>query len=102
VTTGSYLLDVHCNTHAFAPLRVDVREGENDDEEVLVWGTFRGNEWENKGPVVGVRKLGSEEEGGEEERVWGLEVKALGGKEYFVQRAGCESPTPPPPKFQIR
>lgn len=75
---------------------MDVREAENDDEEVLVWGTFRGNEWENKGPVVGVRKLGSEEEGGEEERVWGFEVKALGGKEYFVQRAGCKSPIPRP------
>jgi hypothetical protein len=95
VTAGSYLLDVHCPTHAFAPLRVDVREGEKD-EEVQVWGTYLGNEWENKGPVVGVKELGNEEEGGE--RVWGFEVKALGGKEYFVERAGCEFLSP---KFQI-
>ncbi|TVY84511.1 hypothetical protein LSUE1_G000636, partial [Lachnellula suecica] len=54
VSSGSYLLDVHCHTHAFAPLRVDVHEG--DVKEVEAWGTFRGNEWANKGEAAVVRK----------------------------------------------
>ncbi|KAI9052745.1 hypothetical protein LZ554_003018 [Drepanopeziza brunnea f. sp. 'monogermtubi'] len=85
VSSGSYLLDVHCHTHAFAPLRVDVSDpgavGEVKDE-VQVWGTFRGNEWNNKGEKVEVK--------GVEDRVgvWGFEAKVLGRKEYLVERVG--------------
>jgi ER membrane protein complex subunit 7 len=86
VSSGSYLLDVHCHTHAFAPLRVDVREVVTtvvgDDQEVQVWGTFRGNEWSNKGEVVQAQR---------EEGVWTFDVRVQGGKDYFIERAGCES-----------
>lgn len=91
VTTGSYLLDVHCATHSFAPLRVDVhpevkpQDGAvNDVAPVEVWGTFRGNEWENKGEVVDVQKLDGDG------RIWGFEVKVTGVKEYYMTRGGCE------------
>jgi len=85
VTSGSYLLDVHCHTHAFAPLRVDVHEGEVN--EVEVWGTFRGNEWANKGEALAARKV--TEEG---KLIWGFEVKAGAEREYLLERAGCEYP----------
>jgi len=85
ISSGSYLLDVHCHTHAFAPLRVDVHEAVVDeagsDKEVNVWGTFRGNEWNNKGEVVQAQK---------EEDIWTFGVKVQGGKDYFIERAGCE------------
>jgi hypothetical protein len=92
MTSGSYLLDVHCHTHAFAPLRVDVHEGGEDKkvEEVTVWGTFRGNEWGNKGEAVSVAEV--EVEGKGKEKIWGFGVKALGSKEYLVERVGCEWP----------
>ncbi|KAF8848896.1 hypothetical protein BDZ45DRAFT_680916 [Acephala macrosclerotiorum] len=91
VSSGSYLLDVHCHTHSFFPLRVDVHEGiklkqggggVEDVAEVMVWGTFRGNEWSNKGEAVGVEEV----EG--KVGVWGFEVKARGAKEYYIERAG--------------
>lgn len=89
VSQGSYLLDVHCHTHAFAPLRVDVRDVVpavvGDDQEVQVWGTFRGNEWSNKGEVVQAQRDGE---------VWTFDVKVLGGKDYFIERQGCESQFP--------
>ena len=55
--------------------------GEGKGEVVKVWGTFRGNEWENKGEVVEV----STEKG-----VWSFDVEARGPKEYLVERPGCE------------
>lgn len=85
VTSGSYLLDVHCHTHAFAPLRVDVHEGEVN--EVEVWGTFRGNEWANKGEALSVRKI--TEEG---QVIWAFEVKLGAEREYFFERTGCKCP----------
>jgi hypothetical protein len=86
VSKGSYLLDVHCHTHVFAPLRVDVGQtvGEEEGlgEKVEVWGTFRGNEWSNKGPVVEVQDLG--------QGIKIFEARCLGGKEYFLERGGCK------------
>lgn len=81
VSAGSYLLDVIGASHVFAPLRVDIAESEAGDV-VKAWGTWRGNEWENKGEVVEVG-------------VWGregkvVEVKAVGVKEYLIERTGCE------------
>ncbi|OBT86687.1 hypothetical protein VE02_04629 [Pseudogymnoascus sp. 03VT05] len=77
VSAGSYLLDVVGSTHVFAPLRVDIAEGEG---EVKAWGTWRGNEWENRGEVVEVGVWGREG------RV--VEVKAVGLKEYLIERTG--------------
>ena len=64
---------------------MDVHEAVVDeaesDKEVNVWGTFRGNEWNNKGEVVQAQK---------EEDIWTFGVKVQGGKDYFIERAGCE------------
>lgn len=68
VSADSYLLDVHCATDTFQPLRVDVGE----DGAVKAWETFRGNEWGNKGEEVPVKSEGES---------WrGFSVKALGAK----------------------
>ncbi|RDL38270.1 Uncharacterized protein BP5553_02610 [Venustampulla echinocandica] len=96
VTSGSYLLDVHAHTHFFLPLRVDIHEPAHHTPptkktdpatttpEVEVWGTFRGNEWANKGEVVAVKKI--VEQGKE---VWTFDAKpAAGEKEYFIVRQG--------------
>lgn len=78
VSADSYLLDVHCATDTFQPLRVDVGE----DGAVKVWETFRGNEWGNKGEEVPVKSEGES---------WrGFSVKALGGKIFFIERPACE------------
>ncbi|KAI2634295.1 hypothetical protein GGS26DRAFT_42633 [Hypomontagnella submonticulosa] len=86
VTAGSYLADIHCGTHGFAPLRVDVMPSESGagekggkaGEEMVVkaWETYRGNDWENKGQEV-------PRSGGEHGR---FAVRALGPKEYFIER----------------
>ncbi|KAI9699408.1 MAG: hypothetical protein M1836_003019 [Candelina mexicana] len=68
ITSGSYLLTVHCRTFAFAPLRVDVAP----DDVVEVWQTFRGNEWDNKG----------------EKKVLPVELQVLGAKGYYQAREG--------------
>lgn len=60
--------------------------GVEDVAEVMVWGTFRGNEWANKGEAVAVKEV----EG--KVGIWGFEVKARGPKEYYIERAGCEYP----------
>jgi hypothetical protein len=78
---GSYLFSISCATHFFAPLRVDVAA----DGGVEAWRTFRGNEWGNKGEEVAV-VVG--EGGVAGDKV--LEVRALGGKAYYMERQGCE------------
>lgn len=96
VTQGSYLLDIHCATHAFAPLRVDVSpilDGALEDGvpghgevklEVKAWETYRGNDWGNKGEEAPRQKLGNNENG----VVFG--AKVLGEKGYFMERSKCE------------
>jgi hypothetical protein len=79
VSSGSYLLDVHCHTFAFKPLRVDVHSGA--EEKVEIWGTFRGNEWSNRGEVVEVKTAAG---------VWEFEVRVAQAKEYFLERSGCK------------
>ncbi|KAK1254269.1 hypothetical protein MKX08_008264 [Trichoderma sp. CBMAI-0020] len=74
VSADSYLLDVHCATDTFQPLRVDVGE----DGAVKAWETFRGNEWGNKGEEVPVKSEGESRRG--------FSVKALGGKIFFMER----------------
>lgn len=87
VSAGSYLLDVHSGSHAFAPLRVDVLPvvaGKHEAAaapavalKVQAWETYRGHDWDNKGPAVAV-------EGGK------LEVRVLGQKAFFMERSTCE------------
>ena len=76
---GSYLADVHCTTDAFHPLRIDV----DADGAVHAWETFRGNEWDNKGEALAVRE-------GSAGR--GVELRALGAKNYFFERPKCKFP----------
>ncbi|CAZ80224.1 unnamed protein product [Tuber melanosporum] len=66
VPEGSYLLDVQCQTHQFAPLRVDV----NGQGEVVVHQTFRGNEWRNKG----------------ERKSYPIEIQPVRPIDYYVVR----------------
>ncbi|KAK5997837.1 hypothetical protein PT974_00200 [Cladobotryum mycophilum] len=73
VTPDSYLVDVHCPTDGFHPLRIDVAA----DGGVAAWETYRGNEWGNKGEALVVRDAS----GGK-----GVEVRALGGKVFFLER----------------
>lgn len=91
VSEGSYLLDVHSPTHAFAPLRVDVvpvvagaGQTEKDEKTVKLrvhaWETYRGNDWNNKGESATVTNGGA------------LEVKVQGSKNFFVERSSCEWP----------
>jgi hypothetical protein len=64
---------------------VDVRDVTpdvvGDDQEVQVWGTFRGNEWSNKGEVVQAQRVHG---------IWTFDVKVQGGKDYFIERQGCK------------
>ena len=76
-TPGSYLVDVHCQTNVFQPLRLDV----GADGSLQAWETFRGNEWDNKGEALPTRE-GSVGKG--------VEVRSLGAKNYFAERAKCE------------
>lgn len=90
VSEGSYLVDVHSISHAFAPLRVDVvpvvagaGQSEKDEKvtglKIQAWETFRGNDWGNKGEAVGL-------DGG------ALRVKVMGQKAFFMERSSCEYP----------
>lgn len=77
VQPGSYLLDVHCSTDGFKPLRVDVTAA----DDVEVWETFRGNDWANRGERLALRD-------GSAGR--GVDAKPLGGKQYFTERQKCK------------
>lgn len=92
VSAGSYLVDIHCATHAFAPVRLDVlavpherlkqkqRKEEDADADALelqAWETFRGNDWDNVGEAL--PRL----DGGDV-----FEVRLLGSKAYFAERGG--------------
>jgi hypothetical protein len=82
VTTGSYLGVVHCHPIAFEALRIDVEDsgtGVVGLEKVTAWQTFWGNEWENRG----------EKKGEGSGRVV-IEVRAIGVKEFLMERGGCE------------
>jgi ER membrane protein complex subunit 7 len=82
VTPGSYLVDVHCTTHAFAPLRLDVEAPAPDSEKpqalvLKAWETYRGNDWDNKGQAVPLQN-------------GVFEVQAVGVKNYFIERSKCK------------
>ena len=93
VTVGSYLFDVNCHTHSFAPLRVDVHKpatiektGGTELKEVEAWGTFRGNEWSNKGEFAAIKEI---KEGRKD--IYTFDVKVQAAKEYLIERQGCKS-----------
>ncbi|KAI0395949.1 hypothetical protein F5Y17DRAFT_421311 [Xylariaceae sp. FL0594] len=101
VAPGSYLADVHCATHGFAPLRVDVvpavlasadqsnggagGRGREDEVQVTVWETFRGNDWDNKGERVLPVVVGGAQQGGV---AASFPVKVLGAKVFYTERPG--------------
>ena len=89
VSAGSYLLDVHCVTHAFAPLRVDVVPHDDTDGgklRIRAWETYRGNDWDNKGEAVNVEGGGG---GGNL-----LDARLLGEKNFFLERSSCNLSPP--------
>ncbi len=77
ISAGSYLLDVHCATHAFVPLRVDVDVSDTvgDSGVVRAWETYRGNDWDNTGEALALQD-------------GAFEARVLGLKAYFSERSG--------------
>lgn len=95
VTAGSYLADVHCPAYGFTPLRIDVsvletgaddqavKEAAGKKYTVRAWVTYRGNDWDNKGEALA------------DVNGKGFEIRALGRKVFFADRASCVfSPLP--------
>lgn len=74
VSAESYLLDIHCATDVFQPIRVDVGA-----DWIQAWETFRGGDWGNKGEVLTV-----------DENKNGIVARAIGGKSYYSERPACE------------
>ena len=97
---GNYLCEVWTNSYVFVPMRVDVSmlpagddagssNGKEDTvrsrsltKRVDVWQTFRGNEWDNKGELLG---SGTMEQGGAQ-----VNVGVLGVRDFYEVRQGCE------------
>lgn len=81
VSAGSYLVDFHCRSHGFVPLRLDVRfppggeEGQEGVVKLEAWETFRGNDWDNKGEAIVL-----------DER--GFPARVAGMKGYYMERQG--------------
>jgi len=81
ISAGSYLLDVHCPTHIFSGMRVDVHAaGPDASEKVEAWGTFRGHDWSNKGEIMEVRTT--------DKGAKMFEARALMPKNYYTERVG--------------
>ncbi|KAI9170963.1 ER membrane protein complex subunit [Paramyrothecium foliicola] len=78
VSAGSYLVDVHCPSAWYQPLRVDV----GPDGAVEAWETFRGNDWGNKGERLAVKEGSAGK---------GVDLRTVGPKNYYAER----------PKFSI-
>jgi hypothetical protein len=90
IPAGSYLLTIHCRDYFFEPQRVDVGKTAAGVEWLNAWQTFRGNEWDNKGEKR-AEVLGSVDARGEMEEVKAVvEAPAIGAKDYYQQREGCE------------
>ncbi|KAK8039173.1 hypothetical protein PG993_007584 [Apiospora rasikravindrae] len=91
VTPGSYLADVHCATHAFAPLRVDVVASSAPEKlgllSVQAWETFRGNDWDNKGEEAKEIALGGTPGSSLATAKAALPVRCLAPKQYFIERS---------------
>ncbi|KAK8133981.1 hypothetical protein PG984_005993 [Apiospora sp. TS-2023a] len=91
VTPGSYLADVHCATHAFAPLRVDVVASSSPEKlgmlSVQAWETYRGNDWDNKGEEAKEMALGGTAGSSVATATAALPVRCLAPKQYFMERS---------------
>ncbi|KAK2070829.1 hypothetical protein P8C59_005296 [Phyllachora maydis] len=80
ITAGSYLVDVHCATHAFVPLRLDVFAPTAETPAragglaFRAWETYRGNDWDNKGQAVAFRH-------------GVFEIGAAAPKNYFMEKS---------------
>nr|CDP27217.1 Putative protein of unknown function [Podospora anserina S mat+] len=89
VTPGSYLLDIHCLTHAFLPLRVDISPSSSSSSDpseqspikIEAWETFRGNDWGNKGEKV------STEVSDGKSGMMVVVARMAGQKSYFMERS---------------
>ena len=81
VKEASYLLTVHSRDHSFPPLRVDVGKAadESQQQSIQAWQTFRGNEWDNKGPSYG---SGNGE--------LHLQIQASNHKDFYQVRGGFD------------
>jgi Protein of unknown function (DUF2012) len=79
VTAGSYLVDVHCSTYAFSPLRLDVAA----DLALSAWETYRGNDWHNKGEAIQLVEY---------DGFTAFPLRVLGAKNYFAERTKCAYP----------
>ncbi|KAI0013313.1 hypothetical protein F4779DRAFT_446244 [Xylariaceae sp. FL0662B] len=78
VTPGSYLADVHCPTHGFAPLRVDVDiDADGQGLRTRAWETFRGHDWANRGEEARRTSVGGDA---------AFAVRVLGAKVHFTER----------------
>ncbi|MCJ1336459.1 hypothetical protein MMC09_001735 [Bachmanniomyces sp. S44760] len=80
---NSYLAEVWTRDFVFQGLRVDVtgkgKEKETGKEKVEVWTTFRGNEWDNKGELLGVG-----------EGSLAVEARVQGERVVYEKRGGCK------------
>ncbi|KAK4550792.1 hypothetical protein LTR36_000372 [Oleoguttula mirabilis] len=79
VADASYLLTLHSRDYFFPPLRVDVSKATDASQQqtIQAWQTFRGNEWDNKGPNYGSGK-------GELQ----LQLQPSGHKDFYQARGG--------------
>nr|OQO23908.1 hypothetical protein B0A51_07298 [Rachicladosporium sp. CCFEE 5018] len=79
LAADSYLLTIYSRDHAFAPYRVDITTAAaaSAQQDVNIWWTYRGNEWSNKGPLLG--------SGQDDLRV---EIRPTGMKDFYQQRGG--------------
>lgn len=86
------------DVHEPAAIKISADPAAASSPEVEAWGTFRGNEWANKGEVVAVSKK-SAAQGGNKEVVWTFDARpAAGEKEYLIVRQGCMYPFPSNPR----
>ncbi|CAK4033877.1 ER membrane complex subunit 7 homolog [Lecanosticta acicola] len=75
---ASYLLTVHSRDYFFPPLRVDINRTEGEGAQTIdAWQTFRGNEWNNKGPSYG---------SGKDEL--SVQIRPSGKKDFYQVRGG--------------
>lgn len=79
ITEASYLLTLHSRDYVFPPLRVDVSKATDasPEQSIQAWQSFRGNEWDNKGPHYGSGK-------GELQ----LQIQPSAHKNFYQERGG--------------
>ncbi|EMC96262.1 hypothetical protein BAUCODRAFT_89075 [Baudoinia panamericana UAMH 10762] len=78
---ASYLLTIYSRDYFFPSLRVDVGAAADGSQHqtIQAWQTFRGNEWNNKGPAYG--------QGRDELKV---QVQPTSKKDFYQSRGGFD------------